>query len=171
MNKIIEWRRLRLRRSDGRVYLNRWGIRTRWGSILLHRMTAPDPGFDLHDHPWNFTAIILRGGYTEHRSDILTHMAYGDHRVVEHRPGSVNRITRSECHRIVALQHTTSWSLVFTGPRNGDTWGFYVQPSPDEMGGGYIGRVYINHTEYSDARRDMHADIQPRHRSDERGIR
>lgn len=54
------YRRLTLRRADGEVYLNRWGIgHDRVGGVLLHRMDAPDPGVDLHDHPWWFVSIIL----------------------------------------------------------------------------------------------------------------
>lgn len=64
-------RRLTLRRADGQVYLDRWGlISDRVGGVLLHRMEAPDPGLDLHDHPWPFVSIILWGGYTEYRCDV-----------------------------------------------------------------------------------------------------
>jgi cellulose synthase/poly-beta-1,6-N-acetylglucosamine synthase-like glycosyltransferase len=65
------YRRLTLRRADGRVYLNRWGIgHDRIGGVLLHRMDAPDPGIDLHDHPWWFASLIIKGGYTEARATI-----------------------------------------------------------------------------------------------------
>lgn len=65
------YRRLTLRRADGQVYLNRWGVgHDRVGRVLLHKMEAPDPGVDLHDHPWWFVSIVLWGGYTEQRADI-----------------------------------------------------------------------------------------------------
>ena len=65
------WRRLRLRRADGRVYLDRWGLaHERVGGVFLHRMQAPDPGVDLHDHPWPFASVVLWGGYIEQRADI-----------------------------------------------------------------------------------------------------
>ena len=54
------YRRLTLRRSDGRVYLNRWGIGDdRIGGVLLHRMDAPDPGTNLHDPP-----VVFRLGHS-----------------------------------------------------------------------------------------------------------
>jgi hypothetical protein len=56
--------RIRLRREDGRVYLNRWGFECdRIGGVFLRKMEAPDPGLDLHDHPWSFVSLILKGGY------------------------------------------------------------------------------------------------------------
>lgn len=65
------WRRLTLRRADGEIYLDRWGIaHERVGGLFLHRMAAPDPGIDLHDHPWWFVAVALWGGYTEQRANI-----------------------------------------------------------------------------------------------------
>lgn len=72
--------RMRLRRADGAVYLDRWGFewpakseepyRRPWFGVFVHRMDAADPGIDLHDHPWWFGSLILWGGYTEERSDI-----------------------------------------------------------------------------------------------------
>jgi hypothetical protein len=49
-------------------YLTRWRIiETPWASLYLHRITTPDSRPTLHDHPWNFTALVLRGGYVERR--------------------------------------------------------------------------------------------------------
>lgn len=61
--------RLRLRRADGRIYLDRWGVERKWlGGIFLHRMQGPDPGIDLHDHPWAFVSMVIAGGgYLEER--------------------------------------------------------------------------------------------------------
>lgn len=130
-------RRLTLRRADGRVYLDRWGaqiIGDRLG-IYLHKMSAPDPGIDLHDHPWTFITIPLWGGYTEERA--LCREAPGMAKiadrfpdtctrgVVEHRRWLRPRMMRlDECHRITALDRPTVWTLVLRGPRR-RKWGFY----------------------------------------------
>lgn len=154
------WRRLVLRRADGQVYLNRWGIgHDRIGGILLHRMDAPDPGGDLHDHPWWFCSIILWGGYTEERADtreapffaLVEECASNGHpgqtackRGVEfeRRPGSVRVMRLDECHTITSLARRRSWSLVVKGPRR-RRWGFYT---PD----GFVGE-----RDYGAERRDM----------------
>lgn len=130
------WRRLCLRRADGRVYLDRWGFgHDRIGRVLVHRMQAPDPGVDLHDHPWWFASVVLWGGYTEQRADVRdaptwarmadqnTDTARGV--VVERRPGSVRTMRLDECHTITSLRRRTSWTLVIGGPRR-RTWGFYL---------------------------------------------
>lgn len=136
------YRRLILRRADDQVYLERWGLsHVRIGGILLHKMTAPDPGLDLHDHPWTFVTIPLVGGYLEERAP--TREACGLAEIAEHfardyphdpaRRGVVEERRRfrpkvmrlDECHRIIALRRRTVWTLVINGPRR-RTWGFYV---------------------------------------------
>lgn len=131
------YRRLTLRRADGRVYLNRWSIgHDRIGSIKLHRMDAPDPGVDLHNHPWFFVSMILWGGYTELRANVLDASRFArfaemwpgaSHRGIEvlRRPLSVKAMRLDECHTITALHRRVSWSLVITGPRR-RRWGFFL---------------------------------------------
>lgn len=131
------YRRLRLRRADGRVYLNRWGIgHERIGRILVHRMDAPDPGLDLHDHPWSFLSLVLWGGYVEERANIreAVELAYAADTVypmdprgeqVERRPLSLRSMRLDECHRITELRRRTCWTLVIGGPRR-RSWGFYT---------------------------------------------
>lgn len=161
-------RRLTLRRADGRVYLNRWGIaHDRIGGVLLHKMEAPDPGVDLHDHPWWFVSIILWGGYTEERALVREapmfaqikecvengagHPCPGTTRgVVEEREwGSIKTMRLDECHTITALKRKTSWSLVIKGPRR-RSWGFY-------LANGYMSERQYDETVRAD-RRDLWSD-------------
>lgn len=153
------YRRLTLRRADGRVYLNRWGFGTdRTGGVLLHRMDAPDPGIDLHDHPWWFVSIILWGGYTELRADTrdapmlarLADASGGLRGMTEHRRWlSVKTMRLDECHTITDLTRRVSWSLVIKGPRR-RKWGFYL---PD----GYMPEAQYDATVRAD-RRDLWSD-------------
>lgn len=133
-------RRLRLRRGDGQIYLDRWGLGTkRLGGIYLHRMTAPDPGIDLHDHPWWFCSLILRGGYTEVRADTRSpHLA----RTLTWGAGSIHSLGLQECHKIVVLKNKPTWTLVLRGPIV-RKWGFY------EPGG------WVWHRESDHSRRDL----------------
>lgn len=134
--KVGLYRRLRLRRADGRIYLDRWGIgHDRLGRVLLHRMSAPDPGIDLHDHPWWFVTIPLWGGYTEQRADIRQaaflatladrHPTCTRGVELERRPFRPAVMRLDECHTIIELRRNTCWTLVIGGPRR-RRWGFYL---------------------------------------------
>ena len=47
-------------------YLIRWHIKLPLGrAIYLHKLCMSDPDRDLHDHPWNFISILVRGTYRE----------------------------------------------------------------------------------------------------------
>lgn len=46
-------------------YLIRWTLfKCPWFSLKLHKILISDPA-DPHDHPWNYTSLILWGGYWE----------------------------------------------------------------------------------------------------------
>lgn len=155
------WRRLTLRRADGDVYLDRWGIaHERIGGILLHRMRAPDPGIDLHDHPWWFASIVLWGGYTELRADVRDAqvIARAAERFpatamrgveVERRPGSIRTMRLDECHTVATLRRRSSWTLVIRGPRR-RSWGFYLPT-------GYVPEAVYDATVRAE-RRDLWSD-------------
>jgi hypothetical protein len=124
-----------LRRHDGAVYLKRWGISTQLFGVYLHRMDAPDPGFDLHDHPWAFASIVLAGGYTEERAatrDAPVYAGYCERFATVKRGYEVRRrrftvkvLRLDECHRVTALDGATCWTLVVRGPAR-RRWGFYL---------------------------------------------
>lgn len=151
--------RMRLRTGDGTVYLSRWGVEflprrdeagnvgRSAGGIYLHRMRGPDPGVDLHDHPFTFATLVLWGGYTEERA--LAREAPQLARYAEWWPGSRGPRTTSvretrrpgrwrtmrldECHRITGLLRRSCWTLVVRGPRRRG-WGFYL-PDTELIGG------------------------------------
>lgn len=132
---------IRLKRADGRVYLNRWGFESdRIGGVFLHKMEAPDPGRWLHDHPWHFWRIVLKGGYVEERYPVLGAVQAAIVRSTYDGPVKdtytpprwrVTSIGLGTCHRIISLVGKTSWSLVIHGPKRtdrkpGKLWGFYT---------------------------------------------
>lgn len=135
---------MRLRRADGRVYLNRWGIEhDRIGGIFIHKMSAPDPGIWLHDHPWVFWRLILWGGYVEKSAGIRDHLRHSIAAGVPHyvNQWSWSKLDLSKCHTITSLFKRTSWSLVVHGPKRtdrepGKLWGFYT-PEGWEPGSDY----------------------------------
>jgi hypothetical protein len=115
-------RRLTLSHHD-RSFLERWGlVHERFGGFYLHHIVDADPGFDVHDHPWSFVSIVLRGGYTEeHAADART-----PERTLSRtwRAGTLHRMPLNVAHRITAARPGT-WTLVFRGPTR-RVWGFYI---------------------------------------------
>lgn len=165
----LNYRRLTLRREDGRVYLDRWGLR--WngvGAVYLHKMSAPDPGMDLHDHPWPFVSIILKGGYTEivrsirglltDRNDYPMWLTpdISPPRMREWGRWSWHTIGREDAHTIIALKSTPSWSLVITGRVNRE-WGFYEQTSGSNLN---VQHRYVVAPEYDAEKRGVYVERQ-----------
>lgn len=105
------------------TYLTRWRIvQTPWFALYLHRMDGPDSRPTLHDHPWDFLSIVLRGGYVERRLDPLTRQV-NEHRTVRR----VNRMRTHDAHAIRSLLRVPTWTLLLVGARR-RTWG-YIEPS------------------------------------------
>lgn len=85
----------------------RWSIDTPWGSIFLHRMYAPIDHPHFHDHPWNFVAIVLKGGYYE---TLPTGRYWRGPGSILYRPA----VTR---HKTTTPTGVVSWSICFVGPK------------------------------------------------------
>ena len=121
------WRKLDLIAPDGSTFLRRRGLTTDGvGGVLLHRIDAPDPGLDLHDHPWSFASIVLRGGYTEEWGRVTNAVPH-DIRGRGFRSwgaGSIHRMPLNRAHRITAVKPGTV-TLVLHGPRR-RRWGFFM---------------------------------------------
>lgn len=98
-----------------RNYLTRWRlIQTPWAAVYLHRMDGPDPRATLHDHPWHFVSIILRGGYHE-RTPTTEARRWG--------AGSVHRMRATDAHSIRGLFREPTWTLLLVGKRRRE-WGY-----------------------------------------------
>jgi hypothetical protein len=89
-----------------------------WG-IYLHKFLRSDYDRSLHDHPWPFVAIILRGGYFEVHDQTQERREVEEWRGV----GSVLLRPASWRHRVV-LNGKPPWSLVIVG-RRCQPWGFF----------------------------------------------
>jgi hypothetical protein len=128
-------RRLNLR-HDGKTFLERWGlVHDRVGGFYVHRIDGPDPGLDLHDHPWSFVTIVLRGGYIDLQAHIHADGQHHDERMTRfvwgHRHDRygylvgprIHRMPLDVAHRIMSARPGT-WTLVLRGPTR-RVWGFY----------------------------------------------
>lgn len=104
-------------------YLVRWRlVQTPWFGIFIHKILMIDNDVNTHDHPWDFIAIILKGGYRERWFERL------EHKLAARRwwgVGSIHRMKTTEFHAIKELFKIPTWTLVFTGPRKQE-WGYRV---------------------------------------------
>lgn len=105
-------------------YMKRWIAMFAGRTIHLHNILESDAGRDFHDHPWNFTSLILSGGYVEHvpgcRCEAL-------HKPVTrpchfYGPGSIVRHRAEDLHRLVLIEGP-AWTLVLTSQYKRG-WGF-----------------------------------------------
>jgi hypothetical protein len=96
--------------------------------VMVHALESPDDTRNLHNHPWPFFTLILRGGYDQLFSSSLDD-AVADAESNQSQqtkvmlPGSFGWMTRNEFHAIAKLHRSPTWTLFITGPRLGK-WGF-----------------------------------------------
>jgi hypothetical protein len=87
-------------------------------NIFVHKFCKGDPG-DLHDHPWPYFTLILRGGYYEW-------IPGKDGEIRKWRgPGHFRFCGASSYHRIELVDGITPWTLFMPGPQQRE-WGFLV---------------------------------------------
>jgi hypothetical protein len=143
-----------IRNDDGDVYMVRRAFNTPLGGVKLHHILRSDDDRDLHDHPWSFLSIVLKGGYWEHTPtdcpsrplDGGPHLAYENEGDTQngliycrfcglvrtrwtrkrwHGPGSILWRPLPSIHRLELPAGKTAWSLVLTGPKRRE-WGFHT---------------------------------------------
>lgn len=112
---------------DGSIYMQRFWLfnpydveyaRTwEWlPSVRLHWIARPDSDRHLHDHPWAWRTIILKGWYVEER--MVGQM-------FRREAGYTGTLDFGEFHRIHEVPPEGVWTLFFTWRKQG-TWGFLV---------------------------------------------
>lgn len=129
LKKCFPFKKKIIKRNDGSPYLIRYTI-CQFGcfSIKLHKILISDFAC-LHDHPWAFISIILRGGYIEHtkkKGPTLEAGSYVYKGFAESRlygAGSVLYRQANHAHRLEI--HQPAWTLVVTFKKTRD-WGFYT---------------------------------------------
>lgn len=126
--------------GNGSVFFRRYDVlKTRWFAVYLHQFFRSDHDRCLHDHPWPFATLILRGGYWEiipdswqcagavglpcHDAD-LCHAWPSGRRRLWRRPGYFGRYGARHAHRIEIDPDTRPWSLVVVGKKV-RPWGFW----------------------------------------------
>lgn len=108
-------------RVSNAIYMERYYLlfvnRPRWFpfNITLHNLLKSDPD-GLHDHPWSYFTIVLKGGYWEETLD-------GNY---WRGPGHFRFRSAKTFHRLSIdnkPNNDQTWTLFFMGPRQKE-WGF-----------------------------------------------
>jgi hypothetical protein len=106
--------------KEGVVHFRRWRlIQTPWFALYLHKICQSDKDLDMHDHPWNFQSLIVKGAYREAcklapKFDYIHLNSYY--------PGDVVKHQAEDAHKITLLTKEV-WTLVFTSGRT-RVWGY-----------------------------------------------
>jgi len=117
-------------RVNGEPYLERYYLflrdRERFPfNVFLHKFLKSDPD-DVHDHPWPYFTVILRGGYYEWIPQFdSAGRKFGE---IGHwrGPGHFRCSSADSYHRIEIDPEVTCWTLFCPGIKQRD-WGFLVQ--------------------------------------------
>ena len=94
-------------------------------NIFVHKFLKSDPD-DVHDHPWPFLTIILRGGYYEWRPQFDREGQKIGEIARWCGAGSVRWASANTYHRIELDPEVTCWTLFMPGIKQRD-WGFLVK--------------------------------------------
>ena len=105
-----------IKSKAGDVHFKRWQIlKTPFGSIWLHAIHKADTDKHLHNHPWDFISVVLRGSYYEQTP-------LGNKR--QH-PGKINIRSGEGYHKILEVESEVVYTLFFaTKPKR--QWGYRV---------------------------------------------
>lgn len=123
-------KRIVMDRVDNEPYLERYYLflkdRKKFPfNIFLHKFLKGDPD-DVHDHPWPYATLILKGGYWEW---VPQFNSKGE-KIGEVRhwrsPGHFRTCAANSFHRIELEPGVTAWTLFMPGPQQRD-WGFLVK--------------------------------------------
>lgn len=111
-------------------YMERyWLFQTRWLSCRVHVILRSDNERDLHDHPWNYWTVILRGGYVEVTPNPFRLRNEAWNPIYQRSewigPGRVLSRRATDQHRLELPAVRTALTLFFTGPKL-RSWGFHT---------------------------------------------
>jgi hypothetical protein len=110
-----------IRSKLGVLHFRRYQLlKTPWFKVYLHHILQSDQDKHMHDHPFNFTSFILRGGY---REDWAASPYWSDIKERYVTAGSLVRHDHTDAHKLT-LTTPQVWSLVFV---SGETWDWGYQ--------------------------------------------
>lgn len=137
-DRFLSWlekhdrKRVILDRQSNEPYLERYYVflkdRERFPfNVFLHKFLKSDPD-DVHDHPWPYATLILKGGYYEWTPMFNSR----GEKIGETRnwrgPGHFRICKSTSYHRIELCPNVECWTLFMPGPQQRE-WGFLVNNS------------------------------------------
>jgi hypothetical protein len=116
----------------GVVHFRRYRfLETPWLRVYLHQILESDKDGDLHDHPWSFFSLILKGHYEEKlatssgvriQNGVLSPIYSGDTTLNQCTPGSFNHRRANQPHCLNQVFAPT-WTLVLAYGKRRE-WGY-----------------------------------------------
>lgn len=94
-------------------------------NIFLHKFLKGDPD-DVHDHPWPYATLILRGGYYEWVPQFSQDGTLSCEVRHWRGPGHFRVCSPDSYHRIELKPGVTAWTLFMPGTKQRE-WGFFVK--------------------------------------------
>jgi len=94
-------------------------------NVFLHKFLKSDPD-DVHDHPWPYATLILKGGYWEWIPQFNSNGEKFNEVAKWRGPGHFRTCAATSYHRIELDPNVTAWTLFVPGLKQRD-WGFLVQ--------------------------------------------
>ena len=120
-------KRIVMDRVNDEPYLERYYVflkdRARFPfNVFLHKFLKSDPD-DVHDHPWPYATLILRGGYWEWTPQ-FDELGRKSGEIAKWRgAGSLRFASAKSYHRIELDPAVECWTLFMPGPKQRE-WGF-----------------------------------------------
>lgn len=123
-------KRIVMDRQDNEPYLERYYLflkdRKKFPfNIFLHHFLKGDPD-DVHDHPWGYATLILKGGYWEWLPQFNSKGQKIGELSVWRGPGHFRLCKAESYHRIELDPEVDCWTLFMPGPQKRE-WGFLVK--------------------------------------------
>jgi len=126
----LDRKRIVMDRVEDQPYLERYYVflkdRKRFPfNVFLHHFLRSDPD-DVHDHPWGYFTIILKGGYWEWTPIFNAQGKQISETCAWRKPGHFRFSPAHSFHRIELDPEVDCWTLFCPGPQKRD-WGFMVR--------------------------------------------
>lgn len=105
--------------KDGVVHFRRWRVfSTPWFTVNIHGIYHRDEDQHLHNHPWDFFSVVLKGYYTERLE--------GNRKKIRF-PGHMARRKKDAFHKIDSLHSKSVYTLNIMWNADEGNWGYKVK--------------------------------------------